>query len=154
LIAERNEDFTEIDPWTDQVEELLNSRQETGVWPVKIPDILYELEVPRERHNNLNARRVRQIAASLGWCWGQRRHQGRPRKGLWPPTAPRSGPTVSPPRWLREKTQSRKGLSPPCHLPVTSLSPPVTTAVVTRKHRPRQTFSTAVTTVTTKKPLE
>jgi len=37
LIAERNEDFTEVDPWADQVEELLNSRQETGVWPVKIP---------------------------------------------------------------------------------------------------------------------
>jgi len=67
LSAERNEDFTEVDPWADQVEEFLNSRQETGgFWPVKKPEILDALEVPRERQDNRAARRVRQIAASLG----------------------------------------------------------------------------------------
>jgi len=49
LIAERNEDFTEIDPWADQAEEFLNIRQQSMVdLPVKIPAILNALEVPRE----------------------------------------------------------------------------------------------------------
>jgi len=101
LIAERNEDFTEVDPWADQVEELLNNRQQSVVdLPADEdpPRSSTPLESPPNDKDNRAAKRVRQIAASLGWWVAQRRHQGRPRKGLWPPTAPRPVNTVSTPR--------------------------------------------------------
>jgi len=95
LTAERNESLTEVDPWADYVAEFLNTRQETGVGPVKNPGILEALAVPRERQDNRAARRVRQIAELIGWWVAQRRHQGGTKKGLWPPTATRSVSTVN-----------------------------------------------------------
>jgi len=85
--------------------------------PVKIPDILEALEVPRERQDNRAASRVRQIAASLGWWVTQRRHQGKTKKGLWPPTAPRPVNTVSTPcqhRGVDTKTQAQTGVLHRC----------------------------------------
>jgi len=89
--------FTEIDPWADRVADFLSDQQQSGDLPVKIPAILDALAVPSERQDNRAARRVRQIAESLGWWVAQRRHQGKIKKGLWPPAEPRAVTTVSPP---------------------------------------------------------
>jgi len=48
LIAEKNESFTEVDPWADDVADFLSNQQQSGDLPMKIPAILNKLEVPSE----------------------------------------------------------------------------------------------------------
>jgi predicted P-loop ATPase len=82
-IAERNEDHTEADPWTDEVAKYLGTRSEV----VTVPKLLDHLGLSRERQNNQTSQRVRQIAEKLGWIYGRRRHAGsEKRQGLFPPT--------------------------------------------------------------------
>jgi predicted P-loop ATPase len=80
-IEEMNSDFEEHDPWAEEIEDHLRDAQSYDRLPVKIPDLLERLQVPRDRHNPANAKRVRVIAARFGW--EHRRYKGR--LGLWPP---------------------------------------------------------------------
>lgn len=81
-IAERNEDHTEADPWTDEVAKYLGHRSEV----VTVPKLLDHLGLSRERQNNQTSQRVRQIAEKLGWRYGRRRCAGgEKRQGLFPP---------------------------------------------------------------------
>jgi len=82
LSAERNEDFTEIDPWTEAIEEILSSRQQLGNLPVKNPELLDGVGVPKDRQDARGAKRVRQNAVALGWVVAQRRHRGKRLKGV------------------------------------------------------------------------
>jgi len=80
-IEEMNSDFEEHDPWAEEIEDHLRDAQSYDRLPVKIPDLLQRVQVPRDRHNPANAKRVRVIAARFGW--EHRRYKGR--LGLWPP---------------------------------------------------------------------
>ena len=89
LIAARNEDFTEHDPWFEVVRSHLERKRITKALPVQIPELLEAIGVPAERQSNREAKRVRQIAEGLGWGWARKRIDGAQIKGLWPavPTA-------------------------------------------------------------------
>ena len=93
MVEERNADFTELDPWADQIAAFLKRRAMPGeVLPVKVSDVLAHLEVPTDRQNTASAKRVREIAEGLGWVHARRRFQGNPpTQGLWP-----KGETVHP----------------------------------------------------------
>jgi len=85
LIAERNEDFTQIDPWAEDIAEQLARRDKQGQVPVQIPDLLKALEVPKDRWSPRPSSRVRQIAESRGWHVVRKQVGGVRVKGLWPP---------------------------------------------------------------------
>lgn len=95
-IAERNEDFREIDPWADRVAAFLQTRKND--LPVTVPELLSHLEVPTERQSNAMAQRARAIAAAIGWEQGRRSIKGidgktRKLKGLWPGHTGHTGDT-------------------------------------------------------------
>jgi hypothetical protein len=94
LIAARNEDFTEHDPWFEVVRSHLERRRITKALPVQIPELLEAIGVPAERQSNREAKRVRQIAEGLGWVWARKRIDGAQNKGLWP-AVPTAVPTES-----------------------------------------------------------
>lgn len=87
LIAARNEDFTEHDPWFDVVRSHLDRKRITKALPVQIPELLEAIGVPAERQGNREAKRVRQIAEGLGWNYGRRRIEDERIQGLWPQNA-------------------------------------------------------------------
>jgi hypothetical protein len=82
---QQNDDFSEHDPWTDVVAAYLEHRQKAQDLPVRVPEVLEALHVPRERQTNQLAARVRGIAESLEWVWDRRRVDSDTRRqGLWP----------------------------------------------------------------------
>jgi len=85
LIAERNETFTQIDPWAEDIAEQLARRDKQGQVPVQTPDFLKALEIPQERWSPQASSRVRQIAESRGWHVARKQVGGVRVKGLWPP---------------------------------------------------------------------
>jgi hypothetical protein len=87
-IAERNSDYQEQDPWLPTVEKYLKRCEAEQRLPVQVPDLLSWVEVPRERQNNKEAKRVQQLAESLGWKQERRQIAGKRQKGLWPPATP------------------------------------------------------------------
>ena len=88
-VEARNADFLDEDPWSESVGQYLNRAAKELSLPAKVPEILMHLEVPKERHTSVNAKRVRDIAEKLGWRHGRRRISGNPpREGLWPPDDP------------------------------------------------------------------
>jgi hypothetical protein len=90
---QQNDDFREQDPWADVVAAYLGHRQKAQDLPVRVPEVLEALQVPRERQTNQLAARARGIAEAIGWEWGQRRDQTqKQRKGLWPCGAPCGAP--------------------------------------------------------------
>ncbi|MFM7465868.1 MAG: VapE domain-containing protein, partial [Cyanobium sp.] len=99
-VEARNADFLDEDPWSESVRQYLDRARRELSLPVKVPDLLKHLEVPKERHNTPNAKRVRDIAERLGWKHRRGRSEGRePREGLWPPegTVAHVHPTVHTP---------------------------------------------------------
>ena len=95
-IAERNEDHTEADPWTDEVLEYLDKKQGMAE-VVTVPELLDHLGINKERQNNFSSQRVRQIAEKMGWAYKRARKQdGSRQQGLWPPVGALSTPC--PPR--------------------------------------------------------
>ena len=79
-IAERNEDHTEADPWTDEVITYLEDKTDC----VAISTVLDHLGINKERQNNHTSQRVRQIAEKTGWHYGRRRvGKGQRVAGLW-----------------------------------------------------------------------
>ena len=86
-IADRNEDHTEADPWTDEVLEYLEKKEGLAD-VVTVPEILDHLGINKERQNNFSSQRVRQIAEKKGWAYKRvRKQDGSRRQGLWPPNA-------------------------------------------------------------------
>jgi len=84
-IAQRNEDHTEADPWTDEVLEYLGRHQDV----VTVAALLDHLGINKERQNNHSSQRVRQIAEKGGWTFARRRKgNGKRLQGLWPPGHP------------------------------------------------------------------
>ena len=82
-IAQRNEDHTESDPWTDEVVEFLEKNTEDVV---TVPALLDHLGIGKERQNNHSSQRVRQIAEKAGWVYKRARNKvGNRQQGFWPP---------------------------------------------------------------------
>lgn len=80
-IQERNANHQEMDPWADEIAQLLTTSVER---PVSIPYILDRMEIPKGQRNNAMAARVRQLAEQAGWV-AERRWVGKKRvQGLWP----------------------------------------------------------------------
>lgn len=78
---EQNANYQEQDPWLP----LLADHLEGKSGPVKVNEVLDHLEVPKERQSPGAARRVRELAESIGWSWGRRRDGDTRAQGLWPP---------------------------------------------------------------------
>jgi predicted P-loop ATPase len=96
-IADRNANFTEVDPWHDRIAAALKRRALELQLPVQMADLLQVVEVPVERQRTTEGQRVRRIAESLGWVM-ERRQSGRERRrGLWPslPQAPQQLPQAA-----------------------------------------------------------
>lgn len=75
-----NLDFQEVDPWSDILGPLLR-RNPNGV--ITYAELYQKLEVPVERQNNANARRIKQLVGTMGWEYGQRRRSGEILRGFW-----------------------------------------------------------------------
>lgn len=78
---EANEQFLEIDPWAEAIGSTLATNQANGY--ARLSDFYDKLELPAERQNNGNARRIRQLAEAMGWKYGQRRVRGTVMRGFW-----------------------------------------------------------------------
>ena len=87
-IFERNDNYSEEDPWLKVVSDFLERKRKAQDLPVHIPDILEKLEVPLERRGNQISSRVQRLAVSLGWRTDRRTINGKREKGLWPPATP------------------------------------------------------------------
>jgi predicted P-loop ATPase len=83
-IADRNDNFTELDPWHDRIAQVLKSRALKLQLPVTVPDLLQAVEVPIDRQRTTEGQRVRRIAESLGWVMERRQSGAERRRGLWP----------------------------------------------------------------------
>ncbi len=113
LIAARNEDFTEHDPWFEVVRAHLERKRITKALPVQIPELLEAIGVPAERQSNREAKRVRQIAEGLGWTYGRKRINGKQERGIWPPVPPET--TTVPTTVPTALASDANGSAPVCH---------------------------------------
>ena len=84
-IADRNDNFTELDPWHDRIAQVLKRRALELQLPVKVEELLQAVEVPIDRQKGIDGQRVRRIAESLGWAMDRRQSGAERRRGLWPP---------------------------------------------------------------------
>jgi hypothetical protein len=96
-IADRNDNYQEQDPWLPVVQQhLVHSAAEDRL-PVQVPELLDRIGVPQERQSTREAKRVQQLAESLGWQQDRRRVGGVKVKGLWPHRAPLGHTSGTPP---------------------------------------------------------
>jgi predicted P-loop ATPase len=109
-IADRNANFTEVDPWTDRIAAALKRRALELQVPVQVADLLQVVEVPVERQRTTEGQRVRRIAESLGWVMERRQSGDERRRGLWPPLpqAPQQAPQAA----TRTESSHCNGSSP------------------------------------------
>jgi predicted P-loop ATPase len=109
-IADRNDNFTELDPWHDRIAQALKRNELEQRLPVQVPDLLRHMEVPIERQRTTEGQRVRRIAESLGWVMERRQLGNERRRGLWPsvPQVPQGVPQGVP----QEKASHTKGSDP------------------------------------------
>ena len=87
-IADRNDNYQEQDPWLPVVMQHLEHSAAEQRLPVQVPELLTRLDVPRERQGTREAKRVQQLAESLGWKQDRRQVGGKRQKGLWPSATP------------------------------------------------------------------
>ena len=87
-IFERNDNYSEEDPWLQVVADFLEHKRKTQDLPVQIAAILEKLEVPQERRSNQLSTRVQRLAVALGWRTDRRTINGKRVKGVWPPATP------------------------------------------------------------------
>ena len=83
-IADRNDNYQEQDPWLPVVMQHLEHSAAEQRLPVQVPELLTRIGVPRERQSAREAKRVQQLAESLGWQQDRRQVDGKRVKGLWP----------------------------------------------------------------------
>lgn len=79
-IAERNDNYQEMDPWLDVIEPMLRVNANGFA---TYDELFEKLEVPVERRNTNTVRRLRQLAEGLGWEYDRRRRRGVQMRGLW-----------------------------------------------------------------------
>jgi hypothetical protein len=87
-IADRNDNYQEQDPWLPVVQQHLEHSAAEQRLPVQVPELLTRIGVPRERQGTREAKRVQQLAESLGWQQDRRQVGGKRQKGLWPSATP------------------------------------------------------------------
>lgn len=87
-IADRNDNYQEQDPWLPVVMKHLEECAAEQSLPVQVPALLSRIGVPRERQGTREAKRVQQLAESLGWQQDRRQIEGKRQKGLWPAATP------------------------------------------------------------------
>ena len=75
-----NLDFQEVDPWAEVIGSVLALNPDGFV---RLPDLYEKLEVPPERQNTANARRVRQLVETFDWEYAVRRLRGTSMRGFW-----------------------------------------------------------------------
>lgn len=75
-----NLDFQEVDPWGEVIGSYL-AHSPDGF--VTLGQLYEKLEVDKDKQNTANARRVRQLAESFVWDYGQRRRNGIALRGFW-----------------------------------------------------------------------
>jgi predicted P-loop ATPase len=86
-IADRNDNFTELDPWHDRIAQVLKRKSLELQLPVQVADLLQAVEMPIDRQKGIDGQRVRRIAESLGWVMERRQSGAERRRGLWPAVA-------------------------------------------------------------------
>ena len=93
-IADRNDNFTELDPWHDRIAQVLKRKALELQLPVKVEELLQAVEMPIDRQKGIDGQRVRRIAESLGWAMERRQSGAERRRGLWPavPQVPQAVP--------------------------------------------------------------
>ena len=93
-IADRNDNFTELDPWHDRIAQVLKRKALELQLPVQVGELLQAVEVPIDRQKGIDGQRVRRIAESLGWAMERRQSGAERRRGLWPavPQVPQAVP--------------------------------------------------------------
>ena len=85
---QQNDDFREQDVWMPAISKYLNRRQQEQHIPVQACELLDHIGMASDRQIPRDAKRVRELAESLGWRHQQRRTTGGERKlGLWPGVA-------------------------------------------------------------------
>jgi predicted P-loop ATPase len=93
-IADRNDNFTVLDPWHDRIAQVLKRKALELQLPVKVEELLQAVEMPIDRQKGIDGQRVRRIAESLGWAMDRRQSGAERRRGLWPavPQVPQAVP--------------------------------------------------------------
>ena len=93
-IADRNANFTVLDPWHDRIAQVLKRKALELQLPVKVEELLQAVEMPIDRQKGIDGQRVRRIAESLGWAMERRQSGAERRRGLWPavPQVPQAVP--------------------------------------------------------------
>jgi predicted P-loop ATPase len=93
-IADRNDNFTELEPWHDRIAQVLKRKALELQLPVQVGELLQAVEVSIDRQKGIDGQRVRRIAESLGWVMERRQSGAERRRGLWPavPQVPQAVP--------------------------------------------------------------
>ena len=85
---QQNDDFRELDPWLELLSKFLDRQQQENQIPVASNDILRHMGVTTDRQSPKEAKRVRELAESLGWRHKSgRTADGKRKLGLWPQVA-------------------------------------------------------------------
>ena len=111
-IAERNSNHQEIDPWADDVAAYLEKQQRKGELPVKVPQLLSELQLPKDRQNAAASKRLTGIAEQLGWIHRRKVVNSKKLTGLWPTAEDTGHPghTLDTPMGVRVNSSDPNGL--------------------------------------------
>jgi len=112
-INERNDNFSEEDPWQAVVFETLERRRKMQDLPVTMNDLLNALEIPPERRSNQASSRVQRLTTGLGWISDRRNFGGKRVRGWWP--AAQLLPNHSPPTGQPPLPSQRNGSSGNTH---------------------------------------
>jgi hypothetical protein len=83
MVADRNLDHLEIDPWAEPIAAFLEKRRVCG--RVTLVEAMEELELPASHQNGSNGARVRALIEACGWVWARRQEGGSRLKGFWAP---------------------------------------------------------------------
>ncbi len=82
---QQNDNFCEQDPWLPLLSKFLDRQQQENQIPVAANDLLRHMGVTTDRQSPREAKRVRELAESLGWRHKSgRTADGKRKLGLWP----------------------------------------------------------------------
>lgn len=85
---QQNDNFCEQDPWLPLLSKFLDRQQQENQIPVAANDLLRHMGVTTDRQSPKEAKRVRELAESLGWRHKSGRNaDGKRKLGLWPQVA-------------------------------------------------------------------